>query len=75
LRRRLQKLEELHEVLAEAIAVVAELDDPSDYRKARKRDMKVHNDDREESPTGAPIRHETVAKKSTYFTDEQVVYD
>ncbi len=65
----------IHEVLEDAVAVVAKLDDPSDYRAARKRDMKVHNDSRDETPTGAKIQHATVAKKSTFFTDEQVVYD
>lgn len=65
----------IHEVLSDAIAVVAKLDDPSDYRAARKRDMKVHNDSREKSPTGAVIQKAEVAKKTTFFTDEQVLYD
>lgn len=64
----------IHEVLGDAVALVAKLDDPSDYRAARKRDMKVHNDTRVESPTGAKIQTSEVAKKKTFFTDEQVLY-
>lgn len=67
--------EAIHAVLSEAVAVVAKLDDPSDYRAARKRDMRVHNDTRDESPTGAKIQKTQVAKKTTFFTDEQVFYD
>lgn len=66
--------EAIHSVLSEAVALVAKLDDPSDYRAARKRDMKVHNPDREESPTGARIVQTEVAKKKTFFTDEQALY-
>lgn len=36
--------------------------------------LKVHNPDRQQSPSGRPIIKEQVASKSTYFTDEQVLY-
>ncbi|MFT4048690.1 MAG: DNA-formamidopyrimidine glycosylase family protein [Solirubrobacterales bacterium] len=66
--------EAIHEVLAEAVENVCALDDPSDYRKARLRDLKVHNHTREFSPGGAKIQTGEVSKSKTYFTDEQVLY-
>lgn len=34
----------------------------------------VHNPDRTQSPTGHPILREKIASKTTYFTEEQVLY-
>lgn len=64
----------IREVLTEAVDLVGALEDPSDYRKARLRDLKVHNHTRDSSPGGEPIETATVAGSKTYFTDEQVVY-
>jgi formamidopyrimidine-DNA glycosylase len=64
----------IHDVLTEAVDLVGGLADPSDYRQARLRDLKVHNRTRDTSPRGAPIKTATVAGNKTYFTDEQVVY-
>jgi formamidopyrimidine-DNA glycosylase len=36
--------------------------------------MKVHNHRRRESPGGQPIIKEQIASRSTYYTDEQVLY-
>jgi formamidopyrimidine-DNA glycosylase len=36
--------------------------------------LKVHNPHRRQSPNGRPILKEQVASKTTYFTDEQVLY-
>jgi len=36
--------------------------------------LKIHNPDRQKSPTGRPIIKEQVASKTTYLTDEQVLY-
>lgn len=65
----------IHEVLTEAVGLVGALEDPSDYKKARLTDLKVHNHKRDTSPTGAPIRTAEVANSKTYFTDEQVLYE
>lgn len=37
--------------------------------------LAVHNPSRQLSPTGHPIRVETVSSKKTYFTDEQILYE
>ncbi len=34
----------------------------------------IHNPQRAKSPTGHPIIKEKVASKTTYFTDEQILY-
>ena len=36
--------------------------------------LKVHNHSRAQSPTGWPIKKESVAGKTTYYTDEQALY-
>ena len=36
--------------------------------------LKIHNSRKKESPNGAPIKHETVSSRKTYYTDEQVLY-
>lgn len=36
--------------------------------------LKVHHPRRRQSPTGRPIQVKNVASKTTYFTDEQVLY-
>lgn len=36
--------------------------------------LKIHNKDRKESPTGAPILVDTKGSRKTYYTDEQVLY-
>jgi formamidopyrimidine-DNA glycosylase len=64
----------IREVLTEAVGLVGALADPSDYRKARLQDLKVHNHTRDKSPTGAPIKTGKVANSKTYFTDEQILY-
>jgi formamidopyrimidine-DNA glycosylase len=65
----------IHDVLTEAVDLVCALPDPSDYRKARLKDLKVHNHTRDRSPTGGQIRTGKVGSSKTYFTDEQVLYE
>lgn len=36
--------------------------------------LKIHHPDRTHSPTGRPIRCETIAPKKTYYSDEQVTF-
>lgn len=65
----------IHDVFDEAVEIVCALDDPSDYRKARLRDLRVHNHTRDHSPGGAEIKTGKVVNTKTYFTDEQVLYE
>jgi formamidopyrimidine-DNA glycosylase len=60
-------------VLQEAIASI--LQEAPDIIRGEIRDfLKVHNPHRKHSPTGALIQVKKVASKTTYFTEEQILY-
>jgi formamidopyrimidine-DNA glycosylase len=60
-------------VLTDAIAQINRL--APDAINGELRDFfKIHHPDRTHSPTGRPIRCETVGLKKTYFSDEQVTF-
>ena len=60
-------------VLREAIASI--LQEAPDIIRGEVRDfLKVHNPQRKQSPTGAPIQVKKVTSKTTYFTEEQILY-
>jgi formamidopyrimidine-DNA glycosylase len=63
----------IHAVLADAIAQIERL--APDAINGELRDfLKIHHPGRTHSPTGRPIRCETVGLKKTYFSDEQIAF-
>ncbi|HUT25848.1 MAG TPA: DNA-formamidopyrimidine glycosylase family protein [Sumerlaeia bacterium] len=72
-----EKAVELHAairtVLTDAIAQIERLA-PEAVNGERRDFLKVHHPDRTHSPTGFPIRCETIGLKKTYYSDEQVVF-
>ncbi|HEV7917975.1 MAG TPA: DNA-formamidopyrimidine glycosylase family protein [Solirubrobacterales bacterium] len=62
----------IHDVLTGAVDLVGSLEDPLDYREAR--NLSVHDPNRDTSPNGAEITTATIAGRTAYFTDEQVMY-
>lgn len=60
-------------VLTDAIASIREAA-PEIIRGEIRDFLKVHHPGRHSSPTGKPIRVQKVASKTTYFTEEQVLY-
>jgi formamidopyrimidine-DNA glycosylase len=72
-----EKAVELHatirSVLADAIAQIERLA-PNAINGELRDFFKIHHPDRTHSPTGRPIRCETVGPRKTYFSDEQVTF-
>lgn len=66
-------LASMHSVLTEAIEEIKKVN--PEIISGEVRDfLKVHNPGRRHSPTGRRIVKEQVASKTTYYTDEQVLY-
>lgn len=65
----------IHEVLEDAIEQVSDgARDTEKYEELRGF-LKVHDPEKKLSPTGVPIKSITVGGRTTYFTEEQTVYD
>ena len=60
-------------VLADAIVQIERLA-PYAINGELRNFLKIHHPDRTHSPTGRPIRCETIALKKTYYSDEQVAF-
>ncbi len=63
----------IRQVLGEAVEQIRAAD-PESIGGELRDFLRIHNPRRAQSPTGRPIVKEKVAAKTTYFTDEQLLY-